>query len=90
MDIVLSLERLNRVLSGHESVHNVVVVTREDAPGQKQLVAYVISKSGEVEGKEAVRLISELRSYVKGKLTDYMVPSVFVLLESFPLNQVGK
>jgi thioesterase domain-containing protein/acyl carrier protein len=64
-------------------VREAVVVVREDAPGQKRLVAYVVAKEGMPES-------SELRGFLKQKLPEYMVPSAFVALEALPLTPNGK
>jgi acyl carrier protein len=60
------------------------VVSREDVPGEKRLVAYV------VPSQEPAPTISQLRGFLRQKLPDYMIPSVFVFLESLPLTQNGK
>ena len=54
-----------------------VVVARDNIAGDKQLVAYIIPKG-------SAPAASGLRAYLKAKLPDYMLPSAFVVLESFP------
>ena len=71
-------------LSAHHAVDGAVVIAREDAPGDKQLVAYIVSKSSPPPAAD------ELRNYVKESLPDFMIPSAFVFLESFPLSRNGK
>jgi amino acid adenylation domain-containing protein/FkbM family methyltransferase len=71
-------------LSAHRGVDGAVVVAREDVRGDKQLVAYIVSKGAPPPQAE------ELRNHVKESLPDFMVPSVFVFLESFPLSINGK
>src|SRR4030095_10476916 len=61
-----------------------VVVVREDQPGDKRLVAYVVAGSTERVSTDA------LREGLKRKLPDYMVPSAFVFLEALPLSPNGK
>ena len=80
----IELGEVEAVLAGHKSVAENVVVTREDVPGEKRLVAYVISKQDEAPS------VSELRSYLKERLPEYMVPSAFVQLEALPLTPNGK
>ena len=67
-------------LSAHGDVREARVVVREDVPGEKRLVAYVV---GEVDG-EALR--AELRRTMPG----YMVPGAVVVLDRLPLTPVGK
>ncbi len=71
---------IEAVLRGHESVTDCVVVAREDVPGDRRLVAYVV---GEAEGEA-------LRADVRRSLPEYMVPSAFVPLEALPLTPNGK
>ena len=70
------------MLGGHANVREAVVVARQDSPGEKRLVGYVVI-DGAVE-------VSALRSFLKEKLPEYMVPSAFVFLESLPLTANGK
>jgi len=65
-------------------VQSSCVIVREDNPGEKQLVAYIVPKLG-------VKLTSDdLRQFLSHKLPGYMVPSAFVLLEFLPLTANGK
>ena len=76
------------VLNGHPTVQASVIVSRQ-APGEsacseKHLVAYVVLSSG------SQTTTADLRDFLRVELPDYMVPSVFVQLESLPLTQNGK
>ncbi|HYR09870.1 MAG TPA: amino acid adenylation domain-containing protein, partial [Longimicrobium sp.] len=71
---------IEAVLRGHESVTDCVVVAREDVPGDRRLVAYVVG------GVEA----DELREHLRESLPEYMVPAAFVPLEALPLTPNGK
>ena len=57
-----------------------VVIAREDVPGERRLVAYVVAET----------TAEQLRRFVKGKLPDHMVPAVFVPLDVLPLLSNGK
>jgi alpha-ketoglutarate-dependent taurine dioxygenase/acyl carrier protein len=59
-------------------------MVREDEPGNKYLVAYIVPREA------VLPTVSELRSFLKQKLPDYMVPSAFVMLDSLPLTPNGK
>ena len=58
---------------------------REDKPGNKLLVAYIVP---ETEGTQDV--VPQLKQYLKEKLAEYMVPSAFVVLSKLPLTPSGK
>jgi amino acid adenylation domain-containing protein/non-ribosomal peptide synthase protein (TIGR01720 family) len=66
------------------SVRSAVVVAREDRPGDRRLVAYVVP----VEGQSPTT--ADLRAFLRGRLPDYLVPSIFVLLDALPLTPNGK
>jgi amino acid adenylation domain-containing protein/FkbM family methyltransferase len=75
---------IEAALAGHEDVRNALVLAREDEHGENRLVAYVVSR------QEKAPTTSELRSYLKTKLPEHMVPSMFVLLDALPLLPSGK
>jgi amino acid adenylation domain-containing protein len=66
----------------HERVSEAVVVAREDVPGHKRLVAYVVP-AGDLD-------VEELRSAAAKSLPVYMVPRVWQVLDRMPLTQAGK
>ncbi len=72
------------VLSRHPAVRAVAVLAREDIPGDKRLVAYVV-----LAGNPAEEL-SRVRNFAKEHLPDYMVPAEFVSLDRLPLSSNGK
>ncbi len=67
----------------HPHVREAVVAVKEDRPGNKRLVAYVVSES-------TARDASMIRSFVAETLPDYMVPAVVMFLDSLPLTPNGK
>jgi hypothetical protein len=82
----IELEEIEARLLEHEGVRDVVVIAREDMPGDKQLVAYYTTR-----GPEEERVGAEgLRTHLGAKLPEYMVPAAYVRLESLPLTATGK
>jgi amino acid adenylation domain-containing protein len=80
----IELGEVEAVLNQHPHVFKTVVIVREDIPGDKRLIAYIIPEA------QATLSPSELREFLKQKLPDYMIPSAFVQLDKFPLTPNGK
>jgi len=80
----IELGEIETALAQHPNVLEAVVVVREDIPGDKRLVAYV------VVSKELEFFPKELRQFLQEKLPEYMMPSAFVFLEALPLTPSGK
>ncbi|MCW5317887.1 amino acid adenylation domain-containing protein [Nostoc sp. KVJ3] len=80
----IELGEIEAALSQHQDVQTSVVIVREDIPGNKRLVAYIVPQP------QVAPTISQLRSFLKEKLPEYMVPSAIVILESLPLTPNGK
>ena len=80
----VELGETETVLESHPKVRGAVVVTDEEGTNEGRLVAYVSTSEDEV------RLVADLRDYLKERLPYYMIPSVFVILEDFPLAPNGK
>jgi amino acid adenylation domain-containing protein len=80
----IELGEIESVLSQVKGIKENVVIVREDASGEKMLVAYFIREpKSDVTHKE-------LRQYLKERLPDYMLPSAFVPIEQFPLTSTLK
>ena len=80
----IELSEIEAVLSQYPHVKQVMVITSEDASGDKQLIAYIVSDAEENPS------ISNLRQFLKEKLPKYMVPATFMYLNAFPLTPNGK
>jgi surfactin family lipopeptide synthetase C len=84
----IELGEIEAALSQHSSMSTAAVLLQENEPGSQRLVAYLVPNSG--FRNQQPELISELRSFLKHKLPDYMVPSAFMLLDALPLTPNGK
>jgi amino acid adenylation domain-containing protein len=79
----IELGEIEAVLSQCAGVWETAVVVREDVPGDKRIVAYIVAA-------EPAPTIDDLRAYLQAKLPDYMVPAAFVIQDAFPLTPSGK
>jgi amino acid adenylation domain-containing protein len=80
----IELGEVEAVLSKYPTIQKSVVIVREDIPADKRIVAYFVPVSGQEVS------VNELRNFFQQKLPDYMIPNVFVSLESLPLSPNGK
>ncbi|MCY1045883.1 amino acid adenylation domain-containing protein [Corallococcus sp. bb12-1] len=80
----IELGEIEAALRMHSSVHDAVVLVREDEPGDPRLVAYVVPRP------ERQTEASVLRTHLSQRLPGYMIPSAFVAMEALPLTANGK
>ncbi len=80
----IELGEIEAAIAQHPSVRQVAVVAREDVPGDKRLVAYLVSPGAQAEVAE------QLRGNLRAVLPDYMVPAHFVFVPALPLTPNGK
>jgi long-subunit acyl-CoA synthetase (AMP-forming) len=80
----IELGEIEATLASDPRVKSCAVLVREDEPGNKQLVGYVVPREGQAPTAE------EMQQFVKQKLPEYMAPSQFVFMDSIPLTTNGK
>ncbi|HEY83747.1 MAG TPA: amino acid adenylation domain-containing protein [Chloroflexi bacterium] len=83
----VELGEIEAALARHPAVSEAVVALREDRPGDKRLVAYIVGLA--VSGQRSA-VISVLREFLVARLPDYMIPAAFVFLDAFPLTASNK
>ena len=76
---------IEAVLAAHPAVRDALVVVREDAAGDKHLVAYVVT-----DERHSTSLDSTLREFLRERLPVYMLPAALVALDAYPLTHNGK
>ncbi len=80
----VELEEIEEALRQCGSCGDAVAVIREPGGTTRQIVAYVTARAGQSP------TVEELRSHIRSRLPDYMVPSAFAVLDAFPLLPSGK
>jgi amino acid adenylation domain-containing protein len=81
----IELGEIEAALHKHPDIRDAVVLAREDAPGDKRLVAWLVAQTPEIALQAG-----ELRQFLKETLPDYMIPAAFVFLDAMPLTPNGK
>jgi amino acid adenylation domain-containing protein len=79
----IELGEIEAVLNTHPQIQQAVVIAKEDIPGNQSLVAYIVTPEESLS-------TNQLREFLSLKLPEYMVPNIFVPLETFPLTPNGK
>jgi amino acid adenylation domain-containing protein len=80
----IELGEIETILGQHPAIQQAVVLAREDVPGNKRLVAYMVFRAQQAPSVE------ELQHHVLNHLPQYMLPSAFVVLQAFPQTPNGK
>ncbi len=80
----IELGEVEAHFSQHPAVRECAVMAKEQSGGEKQLVAYLVVREGHQVSSSA------LRTFLKERVPEYMVPTVFMTLEAFPLTPSGK
>jgi amino acid adenylation domain-containing protein len=83
----IELGEIETTLADHPDVKACAVVAREDTPGSRLLVAYVVARAVAKPGAAAAE---ELRQHLRARLPEYMVPARLVFLDAMPLTGNGK
>ncbi|MEY9946724.1 amino acid adenylation domain-containing protein [Kitasatospora sp. GAS1066B] len=91
----IELGEIEAALADHPQVAAAVVVLREDTPGERRLVAYLVAPAATPTASSTpttptTPTTGELRAHLQQRLPDHMVPAAFVTLDRFPLNPNGK
>ena len=79
----IELGEVESVLETYPQIQQAVVMLPEDTPGNKRLVAYLVTQNQSIN-------MSDLRRFLQQKLPDYIIPSSFVILSTLPLTPNGK
>jgi amino acid adenylation domain-containing protein len=79
----IELGEIEAVLAQAPGVREAVVIVRQDTPGDRRIVAYVVPEDNSLS-------VDELRAALQETLPEYMVPAAFVLMEALPINPNGK
>jgi amino acid adenylation domain-containing protein len=75
---------IEATLAQHSAVRESIVLAREDVPGEKRLVAYIVAQP------HLPTTATDMRDFLKQRVPEYMVPSAFVMLETLPYMPNGK
>ena len=78
----IELGEIESLLAQHPAISEVAVIVREDSK-EKSLVAYIVSQSEQLQS-------SSVRSFLRDRVPNYMIPSGFVFLDAMPLTPNGK
>ena len=77
-------EEIRAACMRHPSIRDAIAILQTSATGDSRIVAYLISQGSDLPD------VTALRSFLRQRLPEYMVPATFVFLDAFPLNTNGK
>jgi amino acid adenylation domain-containing protein len=80
----IEIAEIEATMASHPTIKEAVVVGLKNEAGDHRLVAYIVS------AQEPAPSVTDLKTYLRKKLPDYMVPSVFVFQSRLPLTDNGK
>jgi amino acid adenylation domain-containing protein len=80
----IELGEIEAALCAHSSIRQAAVIAREDAPGDLRLTAYLVPTAGDNPTG------TDLRSFLRDRLPEYMIPAAFVVMPSLPITSSGK
>lgn len=86
----IELEEVENALAQHPGVQECRVLLVDQGSSNQVLAAYIVPRYGGPAGQGGGTRVEELRSHLRQKLPDYMIPDRFVTLERLPLNPTGK
>ncbi len=79
----IELGEIEAAILNDPAVHQCAVVVREDAPGEKRLVAYIVESAEQFS-------LTDMRKNLAETLPEYMIPAIFVPMPELPLTPSGK
>lgn len=85
----IELGEIESILTMHDLVQQAIVVVREDISGDQRLITYIVANS-DISDSDEPLTTTALRLWLAEHLPQFMIPSAFVMLESFPLTPNGK
>ena len=79
----IELGEIETVLTNYPEIREAIVTIREDVPGNKSLIAYLVPQNHQLTAQD-------VRNFLSQKLPNYLIPNAFVFLDKFPLTPNGK
>ncbi|MGL5874459.1 MAG: non-ribosomal peptide synthetase [Xenococcaceae cyanobacterium] len=84
----IELGEIEAIMGQYSAVKEAVAIVREDTPGAKTLIGYFVANA--IDKDAASQQIPELRRFLKQRLPEYMVPTIFMVVDAMPLTPNGK